>query len=1408
MDMRWNFIMLVLGICFQVQAQEIDYQFRNLSVENGLNHTDATCIGQDHTGFIWIGTYNGLNRFDGYELKSYRNNDQSANNVYANRIADLYIDAADRIWLGTEAGVACFDPRLESFIPLDHIDLDDPYLLTRNIKAIYYDSRGYVFTGGKNGIVVYQLINRRQLRYIPLDRKGLGIDGVCNNIDADSEGRIWFSTTKGMVCAQKQGDSFSFQPVALNQAGDQEVTDLAFTVAGDLAAATRNGVFVVDRHSISKLLEYGYRSGEGRYFPIPASEKWAHSIVIDHQSRLWLGMQNGIIQINTTQTQPAYKYYWEADQPDRYHLSSGNTTELFVDRDNGLWIGTFEGGVNYADLNQKAFFLMQRNSDQGDQTLSGNFIRALLEDRQGKLWIGTRSNGLDCFDPKTGRFSHFKYHPQDEAGLGSDNVRSLAEDRQGRIWVGTLQGISVLSADQKRFSHLRYDPSNPNSITDNIIFSMAQDKFGQMWAGSWNRGLNRIVESKDQFAVQRLYAGQGGGLTSNVITFVYADTLRPEVLAGSDNGLNRILLDDNGDILEIIQYKSLAGDSNALSSNFVWPVIRQNDTTLWVGTLGGGLNKITLLPKGRYRAEVFDIQSGAPSNDIESILMDDRGRLWLGGKGLSCFDPQTKRFTNYAAEDGLQGASFKIGAACKGAGGRMYFGGTRGLTYFYPAEIQSVDTDILPVLTDLIVNNETVRRGQQHHRHVLLPKALPYSEEVRLSNWENNFSIVFSGLAFANPNKCRYRYQLEGFDDGWITAAPGQRRATYSNLDYGSYRLRVAASNENGPWVEIPQSLKVVMLAPWWATAWAKFAYLLLVLGVISGVFYYFTRWYKLKKAYEFTLLEERQMEAMHQMRLQFFTNISHEFKTPLTLILNPLEKLLRQEEGERKRKRYYHIMYQNAQRLLRLIEELMDFRKAETGAYKLKGEKADISAFVEEIFEGFTESAVLKDIDLRFKSSGLIDNCWFDKNIVEKILYNVVSNAFKYTPAGGRIAIEVSEEYPENKMGLSGAFKIESDFPAQAFLWIKVQDTGIGIPEVQLRQVFDLYYRSEQPEAVSEGSGVGLALVKSLALLHCGRIHVYSETGKGTQFIVGLPKGAAHFQPDQLVSSTVRRTAGNNLILEDALPALEMHSGSVDLVQAATRNSILIVDDNVELLRFLRDSLSGQYTILMASNGKEGLEMVAKHRPDAIISDVMMPVMDGIQFCAAVKRDAATSGIPFILLSAQSAVEKRVAGIRSGADMYFPKPFSVDELEAIIENQLAARRQLKTQSLQDAFSEAREIVVEGEDKAFLLRLQEVIGAHLEDPEFDISKLSMAMGVSRTNLYNKVKELTDTSVGDIIRRQRLLKAAEIMSTENISMVQVMYRIGFQSQSHFTKAFKKEFGKSPLQFVKSLSGKNG
>jgi signal transduction histidine kinase/ligand-binding sensor domain-containing protein/DNA-binding response OmpR family regulator len=1356
-------------------CQSFPYKFSYLTVDEGLSHTDVNDIAQDDKGYIWLATNFGLDRYDGYAVRKFYNSNVPLNNAFKNRVIKIHPSSDGSIWLSTEGGLQCFNPKTETFTDFSMDQVQSSPVLWNFFKPagdLIYGYLDYTFK-------VFKIKGNR------LEEQKISLPSGIRFFDMkpDQNGILHFATNKGVW----RLDDRTLVQLSVKDLPDRDLSGVFFDNQNNLLVASANKVFLVRQKQSSSKANHGLFV-EKQVTIHGAS--LVHQISVGKNGDYWINTRNGLTRLDYR-----LNFIQTVNNKNASNgLNSSASLSSFIDRSNCLWVGTSGGGANYCDLNQKRFYTIEHTPGKTN-SLSGNHIRSVLADGDN-LWIGTNADGLNLYNLKTQQLS-FNNQYNGPGGLKNDEVAALTFDNDHHLWIGGNAGIEILQPDNKTlWKPVGYDQFPRINIT-----TLAKDYFGNIWFGNL-----------DNFGV--IWKDKGGRHHVRMYTeghFILPDQTKPQLLVSSRKGLKQLIIDQEGNISKAFYYKASA-KAGSLSSDYITAISRQDDSTYWVGTIGGALNRFSLDVKDN--SHIFR-SYGAPYGvfyDVESVEIDHSGNIWLGGDGLERLNPTTGKVIRYDRNDGLQGNSFKIRASYRAADGRMYFGGINGLNYFYPQQIRANNIEARPMLTDILINNKRPVYSAGDSLPNTLHQAVGYGHELVFNYLQNNFVIAFSAMHFANPMKCQYRYKLVGFDNEWNYTDGKRPTAAYSNLDYKDYKLIVEATNNDGVWSKTRAELAIVITPPWWKSDLAKLVYALLILSAIAGIYIYQARWYRLKREMEVRAVNEKkreeihtQREALYQQQLAFFTNISHEFRTPLTLILGPLENLISQNHSA-VLDNSYQLMLRNAKRLFNLISELMNFRKVADSMIKLQVQPLRVYPFCRDLITEFQNIAEANDIDLQFidhtefhadaRQTGL-----FDVHILEKILLNLLNNSFKYTGRGGQVCFEIFTDIKSFKPSFNNGFELlNKSYRANQYLYFRIADSGIGISSETISHIFDRYYRISRDHL---GSGIGLALVRSLTELHKGDIYVYSERDKGTEIIIGIPLGDENYDETERAKSESRPEVRLEGVDHSVL--VPMSEADTEPISASSPGykRILIVDDNKELGTFLRQAFEKHYLIYQAEDGKTGLEIAIEKVPDLIISDVMMPGMNGIELCKALKDRFETSHIPFIILSAKDALATKIEGMESGADYYFAKPLSIDLLLLTVHNIFEQSAKLKSRFTNNYLSEATELVHSQKDKSFFETLLNLIEDNMEDPELDVDFLCKHLYISRTKLYQKIKSITDQSVGDFIRTVRLKKAIQIMTHEDIPLSKVVERIGLQSSSSFSKIFKKEYGKSPLQFMQAL-----
>lgn len=1401
-------------------------RFRHLTINEGLAHTDALCFEQDNKGFIWIGTNSGLQKYDGYNLKSYYNRTSRIFQVYNNRILSLLVHE-DFLWVGTEGGIHCFNLLKEEFVPLTINDPTGQAFVSKITNLILSKDKLWIIADGQifNGIFD-KSTNSLDVQSIGLQHPAIGQlmpDLAFSSITTDNTGHVWAGSNRGLFVFDLINGSYEHTTQANSAVNNKEI-DFQEVSSVDycndflwLLSTDQVLVFLVNKggpelKDIYKVIDLGNKN--------PHLNNFRPSFLknIDN-SQLWLGSPSGLLLLNEPlANNPGYDFM-EATIEERAGLSSSHISSLHHDRSGCVWIGTWGGGANILDLEQKKFNTI--TADHVPKSIFNGknlFVRSIVEDEKGMVWLGTKENGVLIFNPQNEKIDRL-YNDLDVNRLLSNlNIRSMASLPNGMA-IGTMQGINLIDFNSGKVTKIVHEPGNDDSFPPGAVYSLSFDHHGQLWAGTWGFGLVRIRFDANDYISYKLkrFTIQSNDplqrLSSNTTPFVLFDADKNELLVSSSKGLNRLILDNKGDVINNIIYRACE-EGSSMSSEYLWPTVKENDSTYWAGTLGGGLNRLTLRDQlkdngtGDYTAISYNQEQGLPGNDVESLLMDEDGHLWLGGMGLSRFNPGDSTFWNFDTNDGLQGNGFKIGSALKSSTGILYFGGINGFNYFEPKEIQKNPVKPEVILSSLSIKSIEIAANKEVFGKILIDKSISYIQELRLRHFENDLTFSLSAGHYANPNKNRFKYMLEGFDENWHFVSGNHPVISFSNLNHGTYLLKINSSNNDGIWSDSPIELPITISPPWWKSKAAYMGYVLIYIFIVWSVIFYFIRWMRMKQNLNLVRIEQSKQEELHQHKLQFFTNISHEFKTPLSLILTPVEKLLEEEIDKKEQHRLLSIVASNANKLLTLITELIEFRRVEYGNTKLQLQESDLSEFVNNQFELFKEPALEKNIQLSFNQSGpyLVH---FDIDKMGKIITNVFSNALKFCHKGGRISVSIEKCRLEKiRPYYQHSYFEKPDNLSQDYVFIRTLDTGVGITPESLPKVFERFFQEEKDASKHLGSGIGLALLRSLVLLHQGIVIISSERDKGTEIIIGLPalSGETYNMAIRNIEAEMSQEEGEDVDLDSIQSLSEDPFTDPNEDTEGQKATLLIAEDNKDLREMLHGAFAHDYTVIEAEDGVQALEAIGQKLPDLIITDLMMPNLNGLQLIKKLRDDINTSHLPIVILTAKTSLENHVEGFESGADLYIPKPFSLKLLKIQVLKLIESRKTLREKYAADIFADTRDIARNSKDRCFLDNFISLVDRNIDNSDFSVDKLSLEVGIGRTNLYKKIKSLTGQTMGDFIRDIRLKKAANILLSEDVSISEVIHRVGLNSNSYFSKAFKNKFGITPSEFIQNNSKK--
>jgi signal transduction histidine kinase/ligand-binding sensor domain-containing protein/DNA-binding response OmpR family regulator len=1321
---------------------------------------------------MWIGTVAGLNRYDGSSFKIFRHNVSDTASLGDNTILKITEDKKGQLWIITRFGICLYNPELESFqrkMPYEGL----PVQPTRSgVVSVLCDPNGnmwitdkvyalFKYEPEKNEIIQIQNINND-----PAYSNGSAI----SNIALGANKSIWLIHRNGIIeQIDIETNKLRYRNEYLNQLFKGKNYDFRIFVdnENDIWASIQDnpsGCFWFNLKT-GKVLQLSINSGSSKLL-----SNFIYDIVQDNKGIVWISTDHGGINLYNKKTNSITYLLNKAD--DIHSLSQNSVTTLYRDNTGIMWAGTFKQGVNYYHEGVYRFDLIKHQTSDLS-SLPYDDVNCFAEDDKGNLYIGTNGNGLLYYDRRSKKFTTYRSNPSSPNGLTSNVIVSLWFDSYKKLWIGTYWG-GLNCFDGRTFKQYRNDFNDPQSLSNNCVWEIYEDSHKNLWIGTLGGSLDLLDREKNTFTHYR--SGVENSVRSNFI-FAMAETPEGDMLFGSADGLDVM----NRATGRFTHYETNGKD--LLSNNNILCIVRDKRGLVWLGTREG----LNLFDYKKHKFRIFREEDGLPDNAVVSMVEDKNGNLWIGTpNGLSNLRVLEKRdkegkvnydftFLNFDESDGLQGKEFNENAAISTRNGELFFGGAGGINAFFPEKIQLNRKTAEVILTDFQVFNKSVHPQEMINGRVILAQSISMVKEIELHYYENVFTLEFASPGFIHPEKNTYLYKLEGFDKEWIKTKSDNRKVTYTNLDPGTYYFKVKVFNNDGIYSDKELSVKIVILPPFWKT---KFAYIIYIIIIVLAFTWFIQtllnrerRKYKIAQE-RMEIRRERELDAM---KLKFFTNISHEFRTPLTLILTPLEKLIKQSSDE-EQKRHLNLIYRNAKRLLNLVNQLLDFRKMEFQELKLNVSQGEMISFAKDIVDSFSDLTEKKNIRFMFSTNvEKLETC-FDHDKLEKILFNLLSNAFKFTQDQGEIRLDINIETRESKKTAV----------------IKVSDTGIGISPEKHDKVFDRFFQNETPDnLINPGSGIGLALVKEYVMLQGGTVSVESQLGQGSCFTVVLPL-------DEFSTSNIEISAHPQVVMiaEKEVGIEEDEKASA----GKNKPQLLLVEDNEDFRFYLKDNLKGHFQVFEASNGSEGLQKAQKIFPDLIVSDIMMPVMDGLDMCKRLKTDSRTSHIPVVLLTARSTDEQKKEGFDVGADEYMAKPFSFELLESRIKNLIAQRKKLQRSFQSKLEIEPSEISVTPLDEKLMRKALDLVEKNIANPDFSVEELSRELGMSRVHFYKKILSLTGKTPIEFIRVVRLKRAAQLLLKSQLSVSEVSYQVGFNNPKYFARYFRDEFHVLPSQYA--------
>lgn len=1330
-----------------LQAQK-QTRYERLSTASGLSQSSVYKIIQDKQGFLWFATGDGLNRYDGHNFKIYRNDPSDPTTLSGSEIFTVAQDDEGNLWVGTRnSGLNKIELATGKITRITK-GPGGQDLSNSNIPSILNIGKGRMGVAVLGvGYLVYD-IRTNQVISAESEWKNTIVKEVVR-LFKHSSGTVWMGTRTGYLVSQLNAHSFIPYQFGAN---NNRVRALFEAKNGDILVGTDGRGIYRFTPKTQQFKVVFYQASD----PL-SRQNIVTSIAKDALQNLWIGTDNGVYKLNGED----FKSYTNIpSNPDpELGLSSNSVMSLFTDANQNTWVGTWEAGLNISFF-QKPRFAVLRYKPNTLQGLLSNKVSTLLADGDQGVWVGSNV-GLSYFNHKSGQVTHYLQSASSNKLNSTEtyDVNFIHPSGDGGVWVGLWgKGINLFTKERQ----LKDYPFKPGVREAN--FNTLENFNSEFLLGTQGMGVVAFNPMTKQYRVPFAELGKKNFLNKSIAAIRVLNG--KEIWVGTV-GFGLYVFDVSN---RKLRHYVKSAEIGALSYNHVNKIYQDRQKRIWVMTQGGGLNQYLGAGKG---FKVFTVNNGLGSNSLRGMVEDAKGDMWFSTNGgISKMDGKTLKFVNFEEADGLQGKEFMTNAVAKNSQNWLFFGGVNGLNYMKSDSLR-MRLDVPPVyFTKLKIFNKEVEAGEDNSP---LRVDILSTKHLVLQPNQSVFSLDFVALEYQRPKNNRYAYYLEGFENEWNVVGT-QRTVTYTNLSPGDYIFKVKASNSDGIWAEKPYELKITVLPPWYRTWWAYVLYVVLLAAVI----YAFIREVQVREAFRTDLrlkeIEKERIQELEQVKTHFFTNISHELRTPLTLITSPLEKyFLSNASLNKDQKTKINSIYQNAQKLLRLINQLLDLSKIESGNVQPVVEKHDLVRQLHSIKQSFDAYAQQKQIKLKWDAPVESLFVYYDADIIEKCVTNLLSNAFKFTPEDGIIGIRL--ELHKVYKGASESINRVS---------IHVSDTGKGISAEHRQHIFDRFYQI--PEKVDRvGTGVGLSLCKELIEVHRGSIEVQSDLGAGSDFKIQFPVTLEAFDPAWVKSGSKE--------------VKELQSQLVDSAQVIQQEKqiLLIVEDHAEMRAFIREIFEGTFQVIEADRGETGLEMALTYLPDVVITDWMMPGMSGVNLCKQIRKNAKTSHIPVVILTSKSSQESQIEGMQSGADDFISKPFHADILELRVAKLLEAKERLRkswqdsvlNQDLQQAF------VFEDE---FLSKATQVVIEHLEEADFDVEHLEQAMDMSKMQLYRKLKMLTSLAGNEFIRSIRLQQARLLLEKGSLNVSEVAYQVGFNDPAYFTRAFKKQYGHSPKTFI--------
>ncbi|MDA3816273.1 MAG: response regulator [Prolixibacteraceae bacterium] len=1424
-------------------------RFEKLDTRDGLSQNNVLSMYCDHNDFLWFGTMDGLNRFDGYSFKIFKTGTSKQNGLTHNRISKIWEDGNNVLWVETYDGYyhyyireieafqsfpeysesikehksiinsyseykpgsvwigstgsgiyhLTFNPGADSYYDVTKINTENSEVTTNTINFFQHDNNNITWVGTESGLFaidendsIETFLEGATFRRGELVDNRLYTHSGGNAIDVFDVNRRIVIQTLQLI------DEGVFQPTFINQIKKQWL----------IVGTESNGFFVVDlinnkkKHYVQngmyierfftdsddnvwlKTEQYGItkidlNSGESKHYDL--IEKERQTIIDDERpyfyedqdKNLWIGTHGGGLALYN-RGKDKFTFYRNNPQ-DKTTLSSDFVHCIAEDKSGLLWLGTgqFNGGANKVITANPSFKHIQPKTPIED--LADNVVRSVFQDSRSNIWIATKNGSIYVYDKNFKPLKKLENIHLIRKDVPGYNIYAIMEDRDGHIWLGSKGGGVLVSErsikksdnfyEELSFLQYRNEPNNEQSLSNNNVYSIIQDHKGNIWIGTYGGGLNFVLSRNHSELTCKRFTISNSTLSSNDVRYLHQDS-RNNLWIATAFGLN-VLSKENFES-PADHFRSFLYDPDkpgSISYNDVIHIFEDSKKQLWFGTFGGGVSILENYNINNPVFKVYKTNDGLPNDAVFSILEDNSGKIWMSTEnGISSYLPARMVFENYDSNSGIYANNYCENACCKLSSGQLVFGNIKGALLVNPEFIEKTYYAPRIAITNFQLNNRDI---DIHSPESPIKNNISTLEHINLKYNQSSFSFEYSALSYLAPNQNFYAFMLEGFEEEWNFVG-NQRKATYTNLSPGAYTFMVRAANWDGTWNEIPRKISIVITPPWWKSTWALIIYFIVSLFLVEIARRIFMKYYRMQN-------DLRVERRVNDIKLQFFTNISHEIRTPLTLILGPIADIKEHNKLPAEVKSRIEIMERNGKRMLKLINQLLDFRKIQNKKMDLKVVPLSLNTFVDEICEQFTPIARHKNINFKVELPNIDIGVYADPNKFDSVIFNILSNAFKYTGSGKSI-------------------KVKIDAPDNDYVDIDITDKGNGIPKNKINYLFQRFTPLSESNNNLAGTGIGLSLAYEIMQLHKGDIIVDSKVGEGSTFTIRLPLGKAHFDDAQLYE----KIEGEQEHLNPD-PITETSEPIVFEKPDSKKPVVLVVEDNTEVLLYISDCLNDLFKVETAIDGRDGLEKIKSIHPDLIITDVMMPEVNGIEFTKEVKNDFEHSHIPVIMLTAKSNVADQIEGVESGAEAYILKPFNSQYLRAVSQNFIKQRELVIRKYRDNEIGVHYDAKITSKDDEFLQQIFKIIEENFTNSDFNVEQLIDKSAYSRTVLYNKVKGMLGVSPVDLIRQVRLKHAARLITEGGHKISEAAYASGFNDPKYFRKCFKKMYSISPTEY---------